>query len=91
MKMDKIKDGYDIVKDLTKNISKRKKIKRLIDNMMLAIETNTAEEDFYYNYQILIDLSKDFKWKEKNNEYKKKYIEIKKYYQKNWGAGAILI
>ena len=47
--MGKFKDGYDIVKDLSKSISKRKKIKRLIDNMMVAIETDTAEENFYHN------------------------------------------
>lgn len=85
--MGKIKDGYDIVKDLSKGMSKRKKIKRLIDNMMLAIETDTAEEDFYHNYQLLMDLSKDFKWKDKDKGYKEKYIEIKKYYQKHWGGG----
>ena len=85
--MGKIKDGYDIVKDLSKGINKRKKVKRLIDNMMLSIETGTAEEDFYHNYQLLIYLIKDFKWKDKDKEYKKKYIEIKRYYQKHWGQG----
>jgi len=85
--MGKIKDGYDIVKELSKGMSKRKTVKRLIDNMMLAIKTDTAEEDFYHNYQILMDLSKDFKWKDKDMEYKEKYIEIKRNYQKHWVGG----
>ena len=89
--MGKFKDGYDIVKDLSKGISKRKKVKRLIDNMMLAIETDTAEEDFYHNYQILMDLSNDFKWKDKDKEYKEKFIIIKKYHKRHQGDGIILI
>jgi len=89
--MGKFKDGYDIVKDLSKGISKRRKIKRLIDNMMLAIDTDTAEEDFYNNYQILMDLSKDFKWKDKDKDYKEKFIKIKKYHKMHQGDGAILI
>ena len=89
--MGKIKNGYDIIKDLSKGISKRKKVKRFIDNMMLLIETNTAEEDFYHNYQLLMDLTKDFEWKDNDEEYKKKYIVIKRYYQKHWGDPAFLI
>lgn len=89
--MGHIKDGYDIVKDISKGISNRQKVKRLIDNMILSIESNTAEEDFYHNYNQLIDLIKYFKWKDKDMDYKKKYIKIKEYYKKHWGEVSFTI
>ncbi len=86
-----IKDGYEVLKDLSKGISKRQKVKRLIDNLMLAIDTNTIDEFFNNNYQILNDLVVKVKWKDKDKEYKEKYIKIKKYHKKHQGDGAILI
>ena len=86
-----IKDGYEVLKDLSKGISKRQKVKRLIDNLMLAIDTNTIDEFFNNNYQILNDLIVKMKWKEKDKEYKEKYIRIREFHKKHQGDGAILI
>ena len=89
--MSKIKDCYDIVKDLSKGISKRKKRNRLINNMILAIETDTIDEYFYSNYQKLNKLIVKVKWKERDKEYKENYIRIREFHKKHQGDGAILI
>ena len=87
--MSYLKNGYDIIDDvILKEKKQKREVKNLIDHMISAIETDTIDEYFYSDYQKLNKLIVKVKWKERDNEYKEKYIRIRKKYQ---GDGAILI
>ena len=78
-----IKETADVVKDSLKGVSNKKKFKKLIDNMIFAIETNTVSEYFNYKFKILeelaplINLNKDI-------DYLEKYKKVKIYYKKQY-------
>ena len=73
-----IRDTADVVKDSLKGVSNKKKFKKLIDNMIFAIETNTVSEYFLYKFKILEELAPLINLN-KNNDYVDKY---KKQYNK---------
>ena len=52
-----VKETYDIIKDSLKGVSNRRKFKKLIDNMIFAIETKTVSEYFIYKFKILEKLA----------------------------------
>ena len=80
-----IKETADVVKESLKGVSNKKKFKKLIDNMIFAIETNTVSEYFFRKFKVLeelaplIDLSH-----EKDREYLEKYRIVKNYYKKHY-------
>lgn len=90
--MSYLKNGYDIIDDVILKEKKQKiESKNLIDHMILAIETDTIDEYFYSDYQKLNKLIVKVKWKDKDKEYKEKYIRIREFNKKHQGDGAILI
>ena len=90
--MSYLKNGYDIIDDaILKEKKQKREVKNLIDHMISAIETDTIDEYFYSDYQKLNKLIVKVKWKERDNEYKEKYIRIRKSHKKYQGDGAILI
>ena len=52
-----IKETADVVKDSLKGISNKKKFKKLVDNMVFAIETNTVSEYFLQKFRFLEELA----------------------------------
>ncbi len=82
--MGNIKDIHGIFKDTISGKVHKTKVKNLIDNMILSIETNTTTDDFYWKYHKLNDMVSMIKWKERDKQYKEKYIKIKRYYQEHW-------
>jgi len=90
--MSYLKNGYDIIDDvILKEKKQEREVKNLIDHMISAIETDTIDNYFYSDYQKLNKLIVKVKWKERDNEYKEKYIRIRKFHKKYQGDGAILI
>ncbi|MFX0080945.1 MAG: hypothetical protein ACFE94_04255 [Candidatus Hodarchaeota archaeon] len=80
-----IKDTAEVVKDSLKGVSNKKKFKKLIDNMIFAIETNTVSEYFLYKFKILEELAPLIKLKkEKDKDYLEKYKKVKKYYKSHY-------
>ena len=77
-----IKETADVVKDSLKGVSNKKKFRKLIDNMIFAIETNTVSKYFLYKFKILEELAPliDLKQK-KDQEYLEKYKKVKRYYK----------
>ncbi|MFX1374845.1 MAG: hypothetical protein ACFFA0_03430 [Promethearchaeota archaeon] len=80
-----IKETADVVKDSLKGVSNKKKFRKLIDNMIFAIETNTVSKYFLYKFKILEELAPliDLKGK-KDQEYLEKYKKVKKYYKTHY-------
>ena len=80
-----IKETADVIKDSLKGLSTKKKFKKLVDNMIFAIETNTVSEYFLQKFKLLeeiaplIDLSH-----EKDKEYLEKYKIVKRYYKTHY-------
>ena len=90
--MSYLKNGYDIIDDaILKEKKQKREVKNLIDHMISAIETDTIDEYFYSDYQKLNKLIVKVKWKERDKEYKEKYIRIREFHKKHQGIGAILI
>jgi len=80
-----IKETADVVKDSFKGISNKKKFKKLIDNMIFAIDTHTVSEYFFYKFKILEELAPFVKLKlKRDKEYLEKYKKVKKYYKKHY-------
>ncbi|MFW9823688.1 MAG: hypothetical protein ACFFE4_12165 [Candidatus Thorarchaeota archaeon] len=80
-----IKETADIVKESLKGISDKKKFKKLIDNMIFAIETKTVSKYFLYKFEILEELAPLINLKKmKDKEYLEKYKKVKKYYKKHY-------
>lgn len=82
-----IKETADVVKDSLKGISNKKKFKKLIDNMIFAIETNTVSEFFRYKFKILEELAPLINLN-KNKDYSEKYKKVKLYYKKHYKKAA---
>jgi hypothetical protein len=80
-----IKETADVVKDSLKGVSNKKKFRKLIDNMIFAIETRTVSKYFLYKFRILEELAPliDLKRK-KDQEYLEKYKKVKKYYKSHY-------
>ena len=78
-----IKETADIVKDSLKGVSNKKKFKKIIDNMIFAIETNTVSEYFGYKFKILEDLAPLINLN-KDKDYSEKYKKVKLYYKKQY-------
>lgn len=80
-----IKETADVVKDSLKGLSNKKKFRKLIDNMIFAIETRTVSIYFLYKFRILEELAPliDLKRK-KDQEYLGKYKKVKKYYKTHY-------
>lgn len=80
-----IKETADVVKDSLKGISNKKKFKKLIYNMVFAIDTHTVSEYFFYKFKILEELAPLVNLKRKRDkEYLEKYKKVKKYYKKHY-------
>ncbi|MHA2391015.1 MAG: hypothetical protein ACXAEX_03525 [Promethearchaeota archaeon] len=80
-----IKETADVVKDSLKGFTNKKKLKKLIDNMIFAIETNTVSEYFFYKYKILEELASFITLKkDKDKDYLSKYERVKRYYKENF-------
>ncbi|MHA2281231.1 MAG: hypothetical protein ACXAC5_10295 [Promethearchaeota archaeon] len=80
-----IKETADVVKDSLKGFTNKKKFKKLIDNMIFAIETNTVSEYFFYKYRILEELASFIILKkDKDKDYLKKYEKVKHYYKERF-------
>lgn len=80
-----IKETAEVIKDSLKGISNKKKFKKLIDNMIFAIETKTVSEYYFYKYKILEELAPLINLKkEKDKEYLEKYEKVKRYYNKHY-------
>ena len=76
-----IKETADVIRESLKGISDKKKFKKLIDNMIFAIETNTVSGYFLYKFKILEELAPLINLKrDKDKEYLEKYKKVKKYY-----------
>jgi len=73
---------YDIFKEFFSGTIRKKKFRKLIDNMIIAIETETVTEYFFYKYKKLehIALSINLNEKSKKN-YLDKYLRVKRYYK----------
>ena len=78
-----VKETYDIIKDSLKGVSNRRKFKKLIDNMIFAIETKTVSEYFIYKFKILEKLASSINIT-KERDYLEKYRKIKLYYNNNF-------
>jgi len=78
-----IKDTAEVVKDSLKGFSNKKKFKKLIDNMIFAIETNTVREYFLYKFKTLEELAPLINLN-KNKDYVDKYKKVKLYYKKQY-------
>jgi len=78
-----IKETADIVKDSLKGVSNKKKFKKLIDNMIFAIETNTVSEYFNKKFKILEELAPLIDLN-RNKDYLEKYKKVKLYYKKQY-------
>ena len=78
-----VKETYDIIKDSLKGVSNRRKFKKLIDNMIFAIETKTVSEYFIYKFKILEKLASSINIT-KEKDYLEKYRKIKLYYNNNF-------
>ena len=79
-----IKETADVVKDSFKSVSNKKKFKKLLDNMIFAIETNTVSEYFFYKYRILEELASFITLKkDKDKDYLRKYEKVKRYYKEH--------
>jgi len=80
-----IKETADVVKDSLKGVSNKKKFRKLIDNMIFAIETKTVSEYFLHKFKILEELAPliDLKPK-KDKEYILKYKKVKRYYKSHY-------
>jgi hypothetical protein len=76
-----IKEAADVVKDSLKGVSNKKKFKKLIDNMIFAIETNTVSEYFNQKFRILEELAPLINLN-KDTDYSEKYKKVKIYYKK---------
>jgi hypothetical protein len=80
-----IKETADVVRDSLKGFNNKRKFKKLLENMIFAIETNTVSEYFYYKYRILEELASFITLKkEKDKEYLSKYEKVKRYYTINF-------
>ena len=77
-----IKETADVVKDSLKGVSNKNKFRKLIDNMIFAIETKTVSEYYLYKFKILEELAPliDLKRK-KDQDYLVKYKKVRKYYK----------
>jgi hypothetical protein len=78
-----VKETYDFIKDSLKGVSNRRKFKKLIDNMIFAIETKTVSEYFIYKFKILEKLASSINIT-KEKDYLEKYRKIKLYYNNNF-------
>ncbi|MFW9879709.1 MAG: hypothetical protein ACFFG0_42080 [Candidatus Thorarchaeota archaeon] len=59
----------------------KRDLKKLIDNMIFSIETNTVSTYFLYKFKILEELAPIIKLKkEKDKAYLEKYKRVKQYY-----------
>lgn len=80
-----IKETAEVIKDSLKGVSNRKKFKKLIDNMIFAIETNTVSEYFFFKYKVLEELAPLINLKkERDKEYLEKYKRVKRYYKNHF-------
>ncbi|MHA1915964.1 MAG: hypothetical protein ACW986_10500 [Promethearchaeota archaeon] len=80
-----IKESADVVRESLKGISNKKKFKKLIDNMIFAIETDTVSGYFLYKFKLLEELAPLIKLKMKRDkEYLDKYKQVKKYYNHHY-------
>ncbi|MFX0030661.1 MAG: hypothetical protein ACFE8B_15720 [Candidatus Hermodarchaeota archaeon] len=80
-----IKETADIVKDSLKGVSNKKKFKKLVDNMIFAIETNTVSEYFLQKFRFLEELAPLIDLNhEKDKKYLEKYKIVKKYYKTHY-------
>jgi hypothetical protein len=80
-----IKETADVVKDSLRGFTNKKKFKKLIDNMIFAIETDTVNEYFFYKYRILEDLAPFITLKKSRDiVYLRKYEKVKRYYKENF-------
>jgi len=80
-----IKEIADVAKDSLRGVSNKKKFKKLIDNMIFAIETNTLSEYFLYKFKILEELTPLINLKrKKDKEYLEKYKKVKQYYNTHY-------
>ena len=78
-----IKETADVVKDSLKGVSNKKIFKKLIDNMIFAMETNTVSEFFFYKFKILEELAPLISLN-KNKDYLEKYRKVRLYYKEHY-------
>jgi len=77
-----IKETHEIIKESLRGISNKRKFKKLLDNMIFAIETNTVSEYFFFKYKVLEELAPLINLKkEKDKEYLDKYKKVKHFYK----------
>jgi hypothetical protein len=80
-----IKETADVIKDSLKGVSNKKKFKKLIDNMIFAIETNTVSQYFLHKFKILEEIAPIIELKQKKDQaYLEKYKKVKKYYKSHY-------
>ncbi len=83
--MGNIKDIGDFIKDFLKGVEIKREVKRLIDNMVFAIDSNTISKYFPDKYRKLEELAPKIKWKNKDKDFLEKYKKIKQYYESQYG------
>ena len=77
-----IKETADVIQETLKRVSNKRKFKKLIDNMIFAIETNTVSGYLLYKFKLLEELAPLIKLKVKRDkEYLDKYKKVKEYYK----------
>ncbi|MHA2183598.1 MAG: hypothetical protein ACXAAI_01265 [Promethearchaeota archaeon] len=80
-----IKETADVIQETLKGVSNKRKFKKLIDNMIFAIETNTVSVYFLYKFKLLEELAPLIKLKVKRDkEYLDKYKTVKEYYNHHY-------
>jgi len=76
------KEIYEIFKEFFSGTIRKKKIRKLIDNMMIAIETDTVTNYFPHKFRKLEVLALSINLMDQNEKlYLDKYLEIKRYYK----------
>jgi hypothetical protein len=81
-----LREIYDIIKDSYRGSIRKKQLRKLIDNMILAIETDTVTDYFPFKFKKLERLVLSINFNEKKDkENFQKYLQIKRYYKKYLG------
>lgn len=76
---------YDIFKEFFSGTIRKKKFRKLIDNMIIAIETDTVTDYFFYKYKKLERVALSINLNEKNEKnYLDKYLQVKRYYKTHY-------
>ncbi|TXT59659.1 MAG: hypothetical protein BAJALOKI3v1_1030004 [Promethearchaeota archaeon] len=81
-----LKEVYDVIKDTCSGTIRKTQLRKLIENMILAIETDTVTDFFPLKFKKLERLILSINLNEmKYKDYFQKYLRIKRYYKTHLG------